>query len=128
MARLVADAGAPDAPQRQRHLLWCARARDAVLSAPESEAYAAALEALCPARVVRALCIVRFHDARPTRRASPRTVQLTVWDPPALAVGARYLVTRLVPTQRSSWRAREVEADVFLATTRGTRWRALHST
>lgn len=127
-ARLAADAGAPDAPQRQRQLLWCARLRDAVLSAPESEAYAAALDALCPARVVRSLCIVRFHDARPTRRVSPRTVQLTVWDPPALAVGARYLVTRLVPTQRASWRAREVEADVFLATTRATRWHAVHST
>ena len=53
-----------------------------------------------------------------------------MWDPPPLAVGLRYTVTHLVPTQAKSWRPRTVEADVMLATTRTTWWSPgrVHST
>lgn len=127
MERLTALAA--QVPQAQlQYLLWCARERAAILAAPESTAYVAARDAQCPPRAVRALCIVRFHDARPTRRVSRRTVQLTVWDPPCLMEGARYLVTHLVPTHRTAWRARSVDADAFLATTRATQWRRVRTT
>ncbi|PWN51143.1 hypothetical protein IE53DRAFT_314445 [Violaceomyces palustris] len=61
------------------------------------------------------------------RRRSLRTVQLTVWDAinlgDGLEVGRRYIVTNLVPTQKSSWRGSDVEADIFLSTRRDTKWR-----
>lgn len=86
------------------------------------------------------------------RRSCKRTVQLTVWDLDSLegrgegggifnassaglnshglddflVVQGKYRVTNLIPTQRSSWRGPDVEADVFLSTRRGTRWKRLN--
>ena len=73
-------------------LLTAVRARLAVLAQPESDAYTDELDRVCPPRRVRSFRIVRFHDARPTARACARTVQLTVWHAPPLAVGQRYEV------------------------------------
>jgi len=109
-------------------LLWTAQQRAALLADPEALMYTAALDALCPPRAVRAFRVVRFHDAWPTRRACRRSVQFTVWDPPAEVVfepGACYRVTALTPIQRRAWRPPEAEADIFLASTAQTRWTSL---
>jgi breast cancer 2 susceptibility protein len=90
------------------------------------------LNGLCPVRKVRSFRVCRFIDAREAKRKGPskRTVQLTVWDlgdldQGTLEEGATYKVTNLIPTQRSSWRSCNVEADAFLATRRDSTWKRL---
>lgn len=103
------------------------------------------LDRLCPPRKVRGFRVVRFRDARlpeppappatnagaagKKRNAHARTVQLTVWDAVQLGdelqEGRRFWVTNLVPTSKTAWRKPDEAADVFLATRRDTKWRAV---
>ncbi|WFD19603.1 hypothetical protein MCAP1_001837 [Malassezia caprae] len=73
-------------------LLCAVRERLTAVSQPGTPPYEAALRALCAPRQVKSFCTVRVREARATRRASCRTVLLTVWEPPELEAGARYEV------------------------------------
>ncbi|EJU02787.1 hypothetical protein DACRYDRAFT_106843 [Dacryopinax primogenitus] len=78
-------------------------------------------------RQVRNFQVAWIEDARTCNRIPMRTGQLTVWDALSLDLHERmqYVVTNLVPTQKSSWRKPDMESEVFLQTTRGTRWTPL---
>lgn len=108
------------------------------------------LQRQCPPRKVRSFRVCRFVDdadpptgdqaqtnvnnfnSRPSlRRRCQRTVQLTVWDVDALPEGmleqgGAYMVTNLLPSQRTAWRGPDVDADVFLSTRRDTKWKRIH--
>jgi len=73
-------------------LLSAVRERVTAVSQPGTPPYEAALRALCAPRQVKTFCTLRVREARMTRRASRRTVLLTVWEPPELEPGARYEV------------------------------------
>lgn len=77
-------------------VLYAVQERLHVLSQPSYE--------VLPPRHTRSFTIVRVREARPTRRESGRTVQLTVWKhegTPLIKEGSRYEVCVLLLTCRS---------------------------
>ncbi|CDS01680.1 hypothetical protein [Sporisorium scitamineum] len=106
----------------------------------------AKLEKLCPPRKVRAFRVVRLKDARlppppppataqqaggsgvkHKRNPHARTVKVNVWDVAELEnelrEGRRFLVTNLIPASKSAWRKADEMGDIFLSTSRDTKWR-----
>ncbi|KAF9567810.1 hypothetical protein CPC08DRAFT_626275 [Agrocybe pediades] len=95
------------------------------------------MRTICPPRNVMSFRVLIVQDARTLRRPADRVAQLTVWDVMGLSfgseeddgkrgggfeVGQRFLVTHVNPTQASSWMGNEPGAQVFLSTSRHTRW------
>ncbi|EJC98658.1 uncharacterized protein FOMMEDRAFT_128955 [Fomitiporia mediterranea MF3/22] len=87
----------------------------------------------CPPREVRNFRIVQVRDARTARRPANRIAHLCIWDVLSLCVaeggkagaiesGQRFLMTSLVPMQRSCWMGRAKDDMVYLSTTRNTRF------
>ncbi|KAG2062232.1 hypothetical protein BDR06DRAFT_986119 [Suillus hirtellus] len=96
------------------------------------------LQDKCPAREVRSFRVIIVKDAyAPTRGGdSSRKAQLTVWDVLNLLVaegssagefklGQKFLVTNLMPKQISAWMDRGPGSEVYLATTKNSRWKRL---
>uniref|UniRef100_V5GGE5 BRCA2 OB1 domain-containing protein n=2 Tax=Kalmanozyma brasiliensis (strain GHG001) TaxID=1365824 RepID=V5GGE5_KALBG len=106
------------------------------------------LDKLCPPRKVREFRVVKFRDARlpppppaaaqqsngngaGPKKKNPyaREVLLTVYDAGKLGdelrEGRRFLVTNLMPSERSAWRKADEAADISLCTRRDTKWRPL---
>ncbi|KZO89991.1 hypothetical protein CALVIDRAFT_491058 [Calocera viscosa TUFC12733] len=87
-----------------------------------------AMEGRVPQRQVRNFQVACIEDARTYHRTPMRTGQLTVWDilsmgDEIIREGRSYLVSNIVPTQKGSWGKPAVaDSEVFLQTTRGTRW------
>ncbi|KAG2756480.1 hypothetical protein P692DRAFT_20765976 [Suillus brevipes Sb2] len=109
------------------------RDREAVAGDIERE-----LQDKCPAREVRSFRVIVVKDAyTPTRGGdSGRKAQLTVWDVLNLSIaegsqagefklGQKFLVTNLMPKQASAWMDRGPGSEVYLATTKNSRWRRL---
>ncbi|KAG1757223.1 hypothetical protein EDB19DRAFT_1656380 [Suillus lakei] len=96
------------------------------------------LQDKCPAREVRSFRVIIVKDAyTPTRGGNDgRKAQLTVWDVLNLSIaegsqagefklGQKFLVTNLMPKQVSAWMDRGPGSEVYLATTKNSRWRRL---
>ncbi|KXN88856.1 hypothetical protein AN958_06726, partial [Leucoagaricus sp. SymC.cos] len=94
------------------------------------------LEETCPRRNVRSFRVIVVEDSQTCRRPANRYAQLTVWDvlsltlsegakPGAIEPGGRFLITNLVPQQQGAWMGNQPNSQIFLATTRNTRWREL---
>ncbi|KAG0700654.1 hypothetical protein DFH29DRAFT_930783 [Suillus ampliporus] len=109
------------------------RDREAVAGDIERE-----LQSKCPAREVRNFRVVIVGDAYAYTRGGKdgRKAQLTVWDVLNLSiaegskagefkVGQKFLVTNLMPKQMSAWMDRGPGSEVYLATTKNTRWKRL---
>ncbi|KAK0481755.1 hypothetical protein IW261DRAFT_1472286 [Armillaria novae-zelandiae] len=93
---------------------------------------------ICPPRDVRNFRVIVVKDARTQRRPGNRLAQLTVWDVLNVTLsegkragsfesGDRCLVTHLQPTQVSAWMDCAPGAEIYMCTTRNTRWRKLRS-
>ncbi|KAK0465538.1 uncharacterized protein EV420DRAFT_966293 [Desarmillaria tabescens] len=76
---------------------------------------------ICPTRDVRSFRVIVVKDARTQRRPGNRR--------PAgsFELGERCLVTHLQPTQVSAWMDCAPGAEIYMCTTRNTRWRKLRS-
>ncbi|KAJ8593227.1 hypothetical protein M405DRAFT_786267 [Rhizopogon salebrosus TDB-379] len=109
------------------------RDREAVAEEIERE-----LQTKCPPREVRNFRVIIVKDAYPGTRGGndSRQAQLTVWDVLNLTiaegsntgdfkVGQRFLVTNLLPKQMSAWMKRGPGSEVYLATTKNTKWKRL---
>ncbi|KAG2156582.1 uncharacterized protein EDB93DRAFT_1127388 [Suillus bovinus] len=109
------------------------RDREAVAGDIERE-----LQDKCPAREVRSFRVIIVKDAyAPTRGGgSIRKAQLTVWDVLNLSIaegsqagefklGQKFLVTNLMPKQPSAWMDRGPGSEVYLVTTKNSRWKRL---
>ncbi|KAG2368840.1 hypothetical protein BDR07DRAFT_1390250 [Suillus spraguei] len=111
------------------------RDREAVAGNIERE-----LHDKCPPREVRNFRVIIVKDAYTTTRGdnsnSGRKAQLTVWDVLSLSIaegsqagefklGQKFLVTNLIPKQVSAWMDRGPGSEVYLATTKNSRWRRL---
>ncbi|KAG1885542.1 hypothetical protein F4604DRAFT_1726659 [Suillus subluteus] len=92
----------------------------------------------CPPREVRSFRVIIVKDAyTPTRGGdNGRKAQLTVWDVLNLSIaegsqagefklGQKFLVTNLMPKQVSAWMDRGPGSEVYLATTKNSRWKRL---
>ncbi|KAK0208723.1 hypothetical protein DFS33DRAFT_1380217 [Desarmillaria ectypa] len=93
---------------------------------------------ICPPRDVRSFRVIVVKDARTQRRPGNRVAQLTVWDVLNVSLsegrpagsfepGERCLVTHLQPTQVSAWMDCAPGAEIYVCTTRNTRWRKLRN-
>ncbi|KAK0198815.1 hypothetical protein F5146DRAFT_1021090 [Armillaria mellea] len=93
---------------------------------------------ICPPRDVRNFRVIVVKDARTQRRPGNRVAQLTVWDVLNVSLsegrpagsfepGDHCLVTHLQPTQCSAWMDCAPGAEIYMCTTRNTRWRKLRS-
>ncbi|KAG1783569.1 hypothetical protein EV702DRAFT_1054261 [Suillus placidus] len=109
------------------------RDREAVAGDIERE-----LQDKCPSREVRSFRVIIVKDAyTPTQGGdSGRKAQLTVWDVLNLSIaegsqagefklGQRFLVTNLMPKQASAWMDRGPGSEVYLSTTKNSRWKRL---
>ncbi|OJA19125.1 hypothetical protein AZE42_02150 [Rhizopogon vesiculosus] len=109
------------------------RDREAVAEEIERE-----LQSKCPPRAVRNFRVIIVKDAYPGTQGGKdiRQAQLTVWDVLNLSIaegsnagdfkaGQRFLVTNLMPKQMSAWMKRGPGSEVYLATTKSTRWKRL---
>ncbi|KAG2076942.1 hypothetical protein BDR04DRAFT_1067282 [Suillus decipiens] len=109
------------------------RDREAVAGDMERE-----LQDKCPPREVRNFRVIVVKDAYTTTRGDNggRKAQLTVWDVLNLSIaegsqagefklGQKFLVTNLIPKQVSAWMDRGPGSEVYLATTKNSRWRRL---
>ncbi|EKM84055.1 hypothetical protein AGABI1DRAFT_104048 [Agaricus bisporus var. burnettii JB137-S8] len=96
------------------------------------------LQTACPPRDVRSFRVIAVEDSQTYRRPANRYVQLTVWDilsltlsegvkPGAIEIGSRFMITNLMPQQQGSWMGNKPNSQIFLATTRSTRWHKLKS-
>ncbi|KAG1754940.1 uncharacterized protein EDB91DRAFT_1214138 [Suillus paluster] len=96
------------------------------------------LQSKCPAREVRNFRVLIVKDAYTQTRGGNdgRKAQLTVWDVLNLLiaegskagefkVGQKFLVTNLMPKQISAWMDRGPGSEVYLSTTKNTRWKKL---
>ncbi|KAF5352763.1 hypothetical protein D9756_005896 [Leucocoprinus leucothites] len=100
------------------------------------EEIARELEAACPPRDIRSFRVLVVEDSRTCRRPANRHAQLTVWDvlgltlfegakPGAIEVGSRFLITNLIIQQQGAWMGNGPGSQIFLSTTRASRWRKL---
>ncbi|KAH9486281.1 Breast cancer type 2 susceptibility protein-like protein [Psilocybe cubensis] len=97
------------------------------------------LMTICPPRDVRSFRVLIVQDARTIRRPANRKAMLTVWNILGITleegsqagdfqVGQRFLATNLVPTSASAWMDCEPGSEVYLCTTRNTRWTKIKGT
>ncbi|KAF8921973.1 hypothetical protein CPB85DRAFT_1209445 [Mucidula mucida] len=97
------------------------------------------LNDICPPRDVRSFRVLVVKDARSGRKPANREAQLTVWDvlnvhlaegrrAGSFQVGECCRVTHLQPTQPSAWMDSSPGAQIFMSTTRNTRWTKLRPT
>ncbi|KAJ3567335.1 hypothetical protein NP233_g6425 [Leucocoprinus birnbaumii] len=124
--------GAHDAGWLARHIRRCLDGE----CERAGEEIARELEATCPPRDVRSFRVIVVEDSQTCRRPANRHAQLTVWDvlsltlsegskPGAIEVGTRFLITNLIPQQQGAWMGNQPNSQIFLATTRASRWRKL---
>ncbi|KAG2149643.1 hypothetical protein BD769DRAFT_1407364 [Suillus cothurnatus] len=109
------------------------RDREAVAGDIERE-----LQDKCPPREVHSFRVIFVKDAYTSTRGgdSGRKAQLTVWDVLNLSIaegsqagefklGQKFLVTNLMPKQVSAWMDRGPGSEIYLATTKNSRWKRL---
>ncbi|KAG7099659.1 hypothetical protein E1B28_001485 [Marasmius oreades] len=96
------------------------------------------LDDICPPRNTRSFRVIFVRDAQSNRRAANRTAQLTIWDvlnvqlnegkPPGyFEPGYRCIVTNLMPTKQRAWMEHEPGDEVYLVSTRATKWQRVKS-
>ncbi|ESK92722.1 rad51-associated protein brh2 [Moniliophthora roreri MCA 2997] len=96
------------------------------------------LSDICPRRNLRCFRVVFIKDAQSNRRPANRKAQLTIWDvldiqlsegKPAghFETGYRCIITNLMPSSQRAWMGHEPGSEVFLVTTRASRFQKLKS-
>ncbi|KAL0068623.1 hypothetical protein AAF712_004339 [Marasmius tenuissimus] len=97
------------------------------------------LEDVCPPRNTRSFRVIFVRDARNDRHAANRIAQLTIWDimnvqltedkPPGyFEPGYRCIVTNLMPTKQKAWMGHAPADEIYLVSTRATKWQKIKST
>ncbi|KAJ4485769.1 hypothetical protein J3R30DRAFT_3441936 [Lentinula aciculospora] len=93
---------------------------------------------LCPPRNIRSFRVIIAQDSRTNRFSANRTAQLTIWDVMDLKlteekprgyfeVGWRCHVTNLIPSSKAAWMGNEPDSQIFLVSTRVSKWQKLNS-
>ncbi|KAL0581056.1 hypothetical protein V5O48_000949 [Marasmius crinis-equi] len=97
------------------------------------------LDDTCPPRNIRSFRVIFVQDARGNRHPSNRTAQLTIWDilnvqlmedkPPGyFEPGYRCIATNLMPTKQKFWMGHKPGDEIYLVSTRATKWQRIKST
>ncbi|KAJ4485082.1 hypothetical protein C8J55DRAFT_36045 [Lentinula edodes] len=93
---------------------------------------------ICPSRNVRSFRVIIVQDSRTSKFPSHRTAQLTIWDVMDLKlteekprgyfeIGWRCRVTNLIPSSKAAWMGNEPDSQIFLVSTRVSKWQKLRS-
>ncbi|KAJ3837344.1 hypothetical protein F5878DRAFT_219187 [Lentinula raphanica] len=96
------------------------------------------VDEICPRRNIRSFRVLIALDSSTSRFPANRTAQLTIWDVMDLRltedkpqgyfeVGWRCRVTNLVPTSKAAWMGNEPGAQIFLVSTRASRWQRMNN-
>ncbi|KAF9270659.1 hypothetical protein L218DRAFT_969147 [Marasmius fiardii PR-910] len=96
------------------------------------------LKDICPPRNTRSFRVIFVQDAQSDRRAANRTAQLTIWDvlnvqlsedkcPGHFEPGYRCIVTNLMPNKQRAWMGHVPGDEIYLVSTRATKWQRVKS-
>ncbi|KAJ3750803.1 hypothetical protein DFH05DRAFT_1468596 [Lentinula detonsa] len=93
---------------------------------------------ICPPRNIRSFRVIIARDFSTSRFPANRTAQITIWDVMDLKLtedrpqghfgaGWRCRVTNLIPSSKAAWMGNEPGAQIFLVSTRVTKWQKMRN-
>ncbi|KAJ4002292.1 hypothetical protein F5050DRAFT_1559157, partial [Lentinula boryana] len=93
---------------------------------------------ICPPRNIRSFRVIIARDFSTSRFPANRIAQITIWDVMDLKLtedkpqghfgaGWRCRVTNLIPSSKAAWMGNEPGAQIFLVSTRVTKWQKLRN-
>ncbi|THV07479.1 hypothetical protein K435DRAFT_643336 [Dendrothele bispora CBS 962.96] len=85
------------------------------------------LENICPPRNIRSFRVIVVQDARTERFPANRKAQLTIWDVLHVHLTesrspGHFEVSNLVPSQKSAWMKHKPDSEIFLVSSKNSRW------